>query len=416
MIFDGALSRSSRAVASSRVVNRAVNIDDLRELGRRRVPRIVFNYIDGGAEGEVTLRENRRAFEAVTFRPHQAVAVPTPDLRTSVLGIDLSLPVLLAPVGYCRVMHPGGEVAAARAAGRSGTACILSTVSGHRLEDVKAASSGPVWFQLYLTGGRAAAEQAMQRAHDAGYRVLVVTIDSSVIGLREREARDGMEQLLRGSLWSKIPFTPQMLARPRWLARFLFDGGLPSMPNVVLPDKGPLRVGDAHTTLGRGAFVWNDMAWIRDLWSGPIIIKGVLSVEDAQLSLDHGAAAIVVSNHGGRQLDGVSATMRVLPEIVAAVNGRAEVLLDSGIRRGADVVKALCLGARAVLCGRAYAYGLAAAGEAGVTRALEILRSDLERTLKLLGCDSVRNLNRSYVDIPAEWLPSSRISAGPHRL
>ncbi len=392
------MSGGSRAVASPRVVN----IDDLRELARSRVPKIVFNYIDGGAESELTLRENRRAFDAITFRPRHAVAIQSSDLRTSVLGIDLSMPVLLAPVGYCRIMHPGGEVAAARAAGNAGTAYILSTVSGHRLEDVKAASSGPGWFQLYLTGGRAAAEQAMSRALEVGYRVLVVTIDTTVIGLREREVRDGMNQLLRGSVWSQIAFMPQLFARPRWLARFLLHGGLPTMPNIVLPGRGPLRVGDAHTSMTREAFFWEDMTWIRDLWKGPITIKGVLTVEDALRSLDHGAAAIVVSNHGGRQLDGVPATMRVLPEIVAAVNGKAEVLLDSGIRRGTDVVKALCLGARAVLCGRAYAYGLAAAGEAGVTRALEILRADLDRTLKLLGCGSVRDLNRSYVDTPED--------------
>jgi L-lactate dehydrogenase (cytochrome) len=392
------MTANARAVASPRVVN----IYDLRSLARRRVPKIVFNYIDGGAEGELTLQENRRAFDAITFRPRQAVAVAHADLRTRVLGIDLAMPVLLAPVGYCRIMHPGGEVVAARAAGKAGTAYILSTVSGHRLEDVKAASSGPVWFQLYLTGGRAAAEDAIQRAQEAGYSDLVVTIDTPVIGLREREVRDGMDQLLRGSIWSRIPFTPQLFVRPKWLARFLLDGGLPTMPNILVPGKGPLRVGDAHTALTRGAFFWEDMKWIRDLWKGSIVIKGVLTVQDARRSLDHGAAAIVVSNHGGRQLDGVPATMRVLPEIVAAVDGRAEVLVDSGIRRGTDVVKALCLGARAVLCGRAYAYGLAAAGEAGVTRALEILRADLDRTLKLLGCNSVRDLNRSYVNVPGE--------------
>lgn len=394
------MTASSRAVASPRVVN----IEDLRSLARRRVPKIVFDYIDGGADGEFTLRDNRRAFDALTFRPRQAIAISNSDLRTRCLGIDLSMPVLLAPVGYCRIMHPGGEVAAARAAGKAGTAYILSTVSGHRLEDVKAASSGPVWFQLYLTGGRAAAEQSMHRAQDAGYSVLVITIDSSVIGLREREVRDGMNQLLRGSVWSQIPFTPQLFARPRWLARFLLDGGLPTMPNIVVPGKGSLRVGDAHTALTRAAFFWKDLTWIRDLWRGPIVIKGVLSVEDAQRSVDHGAVAVVVSNHGGRQLDDVPATIRVLPEIVAAVNGRAEVLLDSGVRRGTDVVKALCLGARAVLCGRAYAYGLAAAGEAGVTRALEILSADLDRTLKLLGCASVRHLDPSYLNVPKDWL------------
>lgn len=377
-----------------------VNIDDLRGLAQRRVPRIVFNYIDGGAEGEVTLRENLRAFEEVSFRPRQAVPVPSCDLRTKILDSQLSMPVLLAPVGYCRIMHPDGEVAAARAAGEMGTGYILSTVSGYRLEDVKAASAGPVWFQLYLTGGRAAAENAMHRAESVGYTVLVVTIDTTVIGLRERESRDGMEQLLRGSFLSKIPFTPQLFARPRWLTRFLLDGGLPDMPNIVNPENGVLQVKDAHTALKRIAFNWGDMAWIRALWKGPIVVKGVLTAEDAQRALDHGAAAVVVSNHGGRQLDGAPATLRVLPEIVKAVHGKAEVLLDSGIRRGSDVVKALCLGARAVLCGRAYAYGLAAAGEAGVVRVLEILRADLERTLRLLGCPSVHELNSSYVELP----------------
>src|SRR5215469_13846397 len=387
---------------SSRISG-AVNIDDLRELARRHVPRIVFNYIDGGAEGEWTLRENRRAFDAVTFRPHQAIALPVSDLRTRVLSAELSMPILLAPVGYLRVMHPDGEIAAARAASRAGIGLILSTVSGHRLEDVKAASTGYVWYQLYLTGGRAAAENAMRRAMDVGYTVLVITIDSTVIGHRERELRDGMEQLLRGNIWSKIPFVPQILTRPRWLAHFLLDGGLPNMPNIISLETGALRVRDSHTAMNRVAFSWDDMSWIRDLWKGPVVIKGVLSAEDAKRSLDHGAVAVVVSNHGGRQLDGVPASLQVLPEVVAAVNGQADVLMDSGIRRGSDIVKAICLGASAVLCGRAYAYGLAAAGEAGVTRVLEILRSDMERCLKLLGCASIADLDRSYVEIPACW-------------
>jgi L-lactate dehydrogenase (cytochrome) len=386
-------------ISSVRRLSRAVNIDDLRELALRRVPRIVFNYIDGGADDEWTLRENRRAFDTITFRPHQAVALPACDLRTRVLGTELSMPLLLAPVGYLRVMHPDGEIAAAGAAGRAGVGFILSTVSGHRLEDVKAASTGQVWYQLYLTGGRAAAENAVRRALDVGYTVLVITIDSSVIGHRERELRDGMEQLLRGNIWSKIPFTPQVLTRPHWLMQFLLDGGLPDMPNIVSPETGVLRVRDAHTAMKREAFSWNDMPWIRSLWRGPIVIKGVLSADDAKRSLDHGAAAVVVSNHGGRQLDGAPASLQVLPEVVAAIKGQAEVLMDSGIRRGSDIVKAICLGAQAVLCGRAFAYGLAAGGEAGVTRALEILRSDMERCLKLLGCRSVDALNESYVRI-----------------
>jgi isopentenyl diphosphate isomerase/L-lactate dehydrogenase-like FMN-dependent dehydrogenase len=384
-------------------VSRAISIEDLRSLARRRLPKVVFDYIDGGAEAELTMRENLRAFEEVTFRPRHAVAIPHGDLRTRILGFELSMPVLLAPVGYCRVTHPGGEVAAARAAGAAGTAYILSTVSGHRLEDVKAASTGAVWYQLYLTGGRAAAENAMQRALAAGYSVLVLTIDSAMIGLREREERGGMEELLRGSLWSKIPFLPQFVSRPQWLARFLLDGGLPVMPNIITADGKPLRIGNAHTVMGRSAFVWPDLKWIRELWPGPIVMKGVLTAEDARRCVDEGAAAIVVSNHGGRQLDGVPASLRVLPEVVAAVGNQTEVLMDSGIRRGTDVVKALCLGARAVLCGRAYAYGLGAAGESGVTRALAILREDLERTLRLLGCPSVRELNGSYVSLPEGW-------------
>jgi isopentenyl diphosphate isomerase/L-lactate dehydrogenase-like FMN-dependent dehydrogenase len=386
-------------ISSAGRLSRAVSIDDLRELARRRVPRIVFNYIDGGADGEWTLRQNRRAFDTITFRPYQAVAVPACDLRSRVLGTELSMPLLLAPVGYLRVMHPDGEIAAAQAAGRAGVGFILSTVSGHRLEDVKAASTAQVWYQLYLTGGRAAAENAMRRAMDVGYTVLVITIDSTVIGHRERELRDGIEQLLRGNIWSKIPFTPQVLTRPRWLIRFLLDGGLPDMPNIVTPETGVLRVRDAHTAMKREAFSWDDIQWIRALWKGPIVIKGVLSADDAKRSLDHGAAAVVVSNHGGRQLDGVPASLQVLPEVVAAVRDQAEVLMDSGIRRGSDIVKAICLGARAVLCGRAFAYGLAAGGEAGVTLAIEMLRSELERSLKLLGCRSVDALNESYVQI-----------------
>jgi len=378
---------------------RVVNIADLRLLARRRLPRVVFDYLDGGAEGEVTLRENCTAFEEVTFRPRHAVAVPKCELRTRVLGGDLSFPVVLAPVGYSRLMHPEGEVAAARAAGMAGTAYTLSTISGHRLEDVKSASSGPVFYQLYLMGGRAAAEAAIQRARSAGFSALVVTIDTLVAGMRERDFRNGMKELLGGNPLAKLPFLPQFLARPGWLAGFLLDGGVPRLPNVVIPGQGPLPLIDVSAALSSAAVTWEDLRWIREAWSGPIVIKGVLTTGDARRALDEGASAIVVSNHGGRQLDGVPASLRVLPEIVAAVNGRAEVLMDGGIRRGSDVVKAICLGARAVLIGRAYAYGLAAAGQVGVARALEILRTDVDRTLKLLGCASIDALDGAYVHV-----------------
>jgi L-lactate dehydrogenase (cytochrome) len=363
----------------------------------------VFDYLDGGADGEVTMRENCRVFDDVTFRPRHAVAVPECDLRTRVGGLDLSFPVLLAPVGYSQLMHPDGERAAARSAGEAGTAYILSTVSGHRLEDVKAASSGPVFYQLYLLGGREAAEAAIERARAAGFAALVVTIDTPVSGLRERDVRNGTKELISGGLREKLPFLPQVLARPAWLIQFWRAGGLPRLPNVVIPGQGPMPLVDVGSALARSMVTWEDLRWIHELWRGPLVIKGVLTAADARRAVDEGAAAMIVSNHGGRQLDGVPASLRALPEVVAAVRGRVDVLMDGGIRRGADVVKAICLGARAVLCGRAYAYGLAAAGEAGVARALEILRADIERTLRLLGCPSVAALDLSYVNVPATW-------------
>jgi len=305
-------------------------------LARRRVPKAVFDYLDGGAEGEVTLRENCRAFEEVTFRPRHAVALSDCDLRTRVLGFDLALPFLLAPVGYSRLMHPGGEVAAARTAGQAGTAYILSTISGHTLEDVKAGSSGPVFYQLYLMGGRAAAEAVIERARVAGFAGLVVTIDTPVPGIRERDYRNGMKELISGSLLEKLPFLPQVLSRPGWLVRFLRDGGLPALPNVVIPGKGPMPLVDINAALASAAVTWADLRWIRDGWRGPIAIKGVLTGDDARRAIDAGAAAISVSNHGGRQLDGVPASLRALPEVVAAVNGHVEVWMDGGIRRGTD--------------------------------------------------------------------------------
>ena len=311
---------------------------------------------------------------------------------------------MLAPVGYSRLMHPAGEIAAACAAGRAGTAYVLSTISGHRMEDVKAASSAPVFYQLYLMGGRGAAEAAIERARRAGFSALVVTIDTPVSGIRERDYRNGMRELVSGGLVEKIPFLPQVLSRPGWLVRFLRDGGLPNLPNVIVPGKGEMPLVDVAAALAESAVTWADLRWIRELWQGPMVVKGVLTGDDARRAVDEGVAAISVSNHGGRQLDCVPASLRALPEVVAAVNGQIEVWMDGGIRRGSDIVKAVCLGAHAVLCGRAYAYGLAAAGEAGVQRAIEILNADLERTLRLLGCPSIAALNTSYVNVPDYWI------------
>jgi L-lactate dehydrogenase (cytochrome) len=388
----------ARSVNSSQVVN----IADLRLLAKRRLPRAAFDYIDGGADAEVTLRENCRVFEDVALRPRSAVVTPGAELGTTVLGHKIALPFLLAPVGSCRMFYPKGEAVAARAAGAAGTIYALSTLSGTRLEEVKAASSGPCWYQVYLCGGRDIALAAIARAKAAGFSALVVTVDTPVAGLREKDFRNGVKELLGGNPLEAFPFVWQFLAKPRWLAAFLADGGLMKFPNVVLPD-GPMPYADVGAALSQSVVSWKDLSWLREAWNGPIVVKGVHTADDARRAMDAGADALVISNHGGRQLDGVAATLRVLPEVVAAVNGSVEVLLDGGIRRGSDVVKALCLGARAVLVGRAYAYGLGAGGEAGVTRAIEILRADVVRTLKLLGCPSVAELDASYVQVPASW-------------
>jgi isopentenyl diphosphate isomerase/L-lactate dehydrogenase-like FMN-dependent dehydrogenase len=398
------MTRPEQRVASPRVVN----IGDLRRVAQAHLPRAVFDYIDGGAEGEVTLRENCRAFEEVTFRPRNAVAIETTDLRTTVLGAELSMPLMLAPVGFSRLICARGEVCAAEAAGKAQIGYVLTTISGSAVEEVGRASKGCRWYQLYLVGGREAAEAALERASAAGFSVLAITIDTGTFGFRERDIRNGAGVLVGNDLLRKLRFLPQVLAHPFWLAGFLRDGRMLVLPNVIVPGRGPLPLAETQASLAKSVVTWEDFSWIRKRWPGPIVVKGVLTAEDARRAVEEGAAGVVVSNHGGRQLDGVAATLRALPEVVEAVKGRAEVLLDGGIRRGSDIVKAICLGARAVLIGRAYAYGLGAAGEAGVSRAIQILRADLQRTLALLGSKSIAELNRSYVDVPAAWRSAPR--------
>src|SRR2546423_2193393 len=310
------MNRLSRSVQSPRVLN----IEDLRRAAQRRLPRVVFDYIDGGAEDESTLRANCRAFQAVTLRPRCAVATPICDLRTSVLGTEVAMPLILAPVGSSRLMYPRGEDAAARAAGEAGIICALSTLSGCRLEDVAAASGGAVWYQLYLVGGRDCALGGIDRARKAGFSALVVTIDTPVAGFRERDLRNGAKELLSGKLGAMLPFVNQLLIKPRWLATFLADGGLMKFENVVIPGEGPMLCADVTAALEQSVVTWEDLKWIRQAWNGPIVIKGVHTPEDARRAVDEGADALVVSNHGGRQLDRVAPSLEILPEIVASVS------------------------------------------------------------------------------------------------
>ena len=373
-----------------------VSIEDFRRAARRRLPPQVFDYIDGGAEAEVTLRENVRAFEDISFHPRSAVDTPSPDLGTTILGTPISLPIILAPVGSSRMFWPRGEAVAAKVAGDVGTIYCLSTLSGMRLEEVKAATKGTAWYQLYLCGGRDIAAKTVQSAKDAGYSALILTIDTAVSGMRERDSRNGSKEMLTRRLTSMLPYIPQFISRPSWLAGFLGDGGLMKFPNVMLPE-GPMLYADVAVALAQSTVTWDDLKWIRRIWDRKIVIKGVQIADDARRAVDEGVDAIVVSNHGGRQLDSVWPTIRVLPQVVKAVGDRTEVLMDGGIRRGSDVVKALCLGAKGVLIGRAYAYALAAAGGPGVSTALEILRTDIYRTMKLLGCPSIKQLDGSYI-------------------
>jgi L-lactate dehydrogenase (cytochrome) len=390
-------------------LSRVVNIADLRTMARRRLPPVVFDYIDGGAEDEITLRANERAFADVTFRPRQCVETPNPDLRTTVLGTTFDVPFLLAPLGFCGMFYPRGESVAAREAHAAGTAYILSTFSGQRLEDVRTDASGPLWYQLYVPGGRAVAEATIARARAAGYSVLVVTIDTPVSGMRERDIRRGAGPLLKvrlkpdttglSSVRAMLPYIWQFATRPGWVMGYLGDGAPRVFPNVELPGVGAMPCGDTSILLAETNITWKDLSWIRDAWRGPLVVKGVHTGGVARQAVDAGADAVIVSNHGGRQLDGVAASVRVLPEVVAAVGDRVEVLMDGGIRRGADIVKARCLGARAVLIGRAYGWALGAAGGPGVARAIAILKADLVRTMRLLGCESVGELSREYIEV-----------------
>ncbi len=370
-----------------------LNVDDLRTEARRRLPRAVFDYIDGAAEDEVTLARNEKAFRSWAFSPRVLVDVGTIDQSTTVLGRRHETPLILAPTGLCGMAAPRGEILVARAAARARVTFTLSSLSAVSIEDVAAAATGSLWFQLYVWRDRALTNSLVERAARAGYEVLMVTADVPVFGQRERDYRNG----------ATIPprITPrnalQALQRPAWVLQMLRNPRI-EFANVAASRGSagrPFALSQYINTQFDPTLTWKDVAALRSIWKGRIVVKGIMSAEDAIRAADEGIDGIVVSNHGGRQLDGLPASLEVLPEVVDAVGSRIEVLFDGGIRRGGDIVKALALGARACMIGRPYLYGLGAAGERGVEKSISMLRTEMARGMALLGRSRIADLDRS---------------------
>jgi L-lactate dehydrogenase (cytochrome) len=377
-------------------VARAHTVEDLRRLARRRLPRAIFDFVEGGAGDEGTVARNRAAFERLLFEPRVLVDVSKREQATVVLGERVATPVLVSPTGMAGLCWPKGEVAAARGAHEAGTIYTLSTHSSCTIEEVAAGAPGPLWFQLYVWQNRDLTRSFVDRARAAGYRALVLTVDVPVISRRERDLRNGFTVPPRITVGNAL----DTLRRVGWMRRVLLGPKL-TLANLVGMPGAPRT--DIVTMAGVAnrqvdpSLTWADLAWFRSLWSGPLLLKGVLTVADAKQAVEHGVDGLVVSNHGGRQLDGTRASVEALPDIVDAVGSRVEVLLDGGVRRGADVVRALALGARAVMVGRPYLYGLASGGTAGVRRVLEILHGEVDHALALTGVPRIGDLDRTVV-------------------
>jgi (S)-mandelate dehydrogenase len=384
-----------RRAFASRDIARALNIADLREIARRRIPGFVFEYMEGGAEDEATLRGNREALERLRFVPQTLIDTSTRHQRCVILGRAASAPLVIAPTGLNGLLHADGDVALARAAAKLGVPYTLSTVSTTRLEEVAHRAGGRLWMQLYVVKERAIARDIMQRAATSGYEALVFTTDANVFGNREWDQR-GYRRPGQPTTHAVL----DALRHPRWLWEMLVRHGLPRFRNLeafLPPSLTPMGASTVIPRLFDAKICWDDIAWIREHWRGPLLLKGVLSVADAERAAALGCQGIVVSNHGGRQLDYCVAPIDMLPEIVAAVGTRLAVVVDGGFRRGTDVIKGLALGAQAVMLARATLYGLIAGGEAGVERALSILTSEIDRALGQLGCNSLADLTPALI-------------------
>jgi L-lactate dehydrogenase (cytochrome) len=388
---------------------KVLNYEDARRFAKRTLPRAVFDYVDGGSEDEVTMRRNTEGFHDLRFRPRMGVWAAEPQLSTTLFGQSLSFPVLTAPCGGLRLIHPQADIGVAGASASAGTIHIASSASSFSLEEIAESSPDRHWFQLYRFMGRAGMENLVNRANAAGYKAIVATIDTQVGSKRERNWRNGFSYSMRVNAANALKLGPQLAPRPFWLARYVRDG----MPFQLANTAGMTRDGAPMSLPEMGhkesnSPTWEDVAWVRQNFDGPVLVKGVLTAEDARRALDLGCDGVVVSNHGGRQLDAAPATIDVLPEVVAAVGDQLEVLVDGGVRRGSDVLKALALGAKAVLIGRPYVWGLALAGEDGVAHVLELLRAEMTRSLQLMGCSSVHDLDHTWLTHVGSALPSAR--------
>jgi L-lactate dehydrogenase (cytochrome) len=395
---DGMISeKSSRYQERESGMKRVYSIECARRMARRRLPKMVFHFVDGGAEDENTLHSNRKAFDEITFNPRVLTDVDRRDLSARVLGQDLKIPVMLSPTGLLRLVSREAELAAVKACGKAGTIFVLSTASSYTIEEVAAVATTPLWFQLYLSPDRQINRSLIQRAQAAGYQSLCLTVDTPTAGKRERDIRTGMTIPPRIGLKNVL----DSAWRVQWVRDYVFGRKI-TFRNLV-------DYGETNNIMTLASFMnkrilnpgatWDDFNWLRKIWKRQIVVKGIMSAEDALLAVDRGADGILVSNHGGRQLESSPSTLEVLPEVVEAVGGRAEIFLDGGIRRGRDVVKAKALGASACLIGRRYLWGLAIGGEKGVSHILDLLRDEIDRTLAFIGQSRFRDVERSAVRI-----------------
>lgn len=389
----------------SKTISRIQSVEDARLLARRRLPKGIFQMFEAGSGSNVTMERNEEVFREVLFRPRGAVFHPERELATTVLGHEISMPVIVSSVGFLKVGHRDGEAGVARAAGAAGTIQFVSGVTGTPIEEIMDAATGPVFYQLYYIGGRDASAPIIERVRNAGVKGLVLTVDTPTIA-RPRDLpyyeRAGVPTGV--NLREALRHLPQFLASPGWTFDFVRDGfPEPQVAMGLRPDGSPMGLFEGISKIYEQTPAWEDLPWIRRHWDGPIVIKGILTVEDARRAVAEGVDAIVVSNHGGNVLDGSVPTLPALPEIADAVGDKIEVLVDGGVRRGTDVLKALSLGARAVLLGRGYVYPLLAAGEPGVRHILELFRQQIDEGLAFLGARSIHELDPSFLELPVHW-------------